>query len=243
MSSAGDRPPPGPVLVAEDHPATAAFLAAQLEADGYSVRVARTADHVRALAGQAHPRAVLLGDLEPAPAALIVLADLRAGRLGGACAATPAVLVSVRGGELDALRALEAGADDFLAKPFSYPILRARLRAVLSRCERRPTADVMRVGPLTIDRACHSVACDGRPVAMRRREFDLLAHLAADPTRVFTKSELLRDVWGFRSAGATRTLDSHACRLRRRLAAAGRPMVINVWGVGYCLMRPAPRPA
>ena len=76
----------------------------------------------------------------------------------------------------------------------------------------------------------------GRRVELSQKEFALLRALAAAPTRVFTKEELLRDVWGFRSMGATRTLDSHACRLRQKLGTAGDKFVVNVWGVGYRLV-------
>jgi DNA-binding response OmpR family regulator len=77
---------------------------------------------------------------------------------------------------------------------------------------------------------------DGSSVTLSKKEFALLRALAADPTRVFTREELLRSVWGFRTLGATRTLDSHACRLRRKLNVGGARFVINVWGVGYRLI-------
>ena len=94
----------------------------------------------------------------------------------------------------------------------------------------------MRVGGLEIDTRARSVRLEGEPVALTQREYALLVHLAADPERVFTKDELLDAVWGHRSFAATRTLDSHACRLREKLARSGdRAWVINVWGVGYAL--------
>jgi DNA-binding response OmpR family regulator len=101
---------------------------------------------------------------------------------------------------------------------------------------------VLTLGSLRIDTRAHRVTVGQRTVALCRREYDLLRHLATDPTRVFQRRELLRDVWGFRFDGGTRTLDSHACRLRRKLAAAGQELVINEWGVGYSLTRP-PSPA
>jgi DNA-binding response OmpR family regulator len=92
-------------------------------------------------------------------------------------------------------------------------------------------------GPLAIDRATRRVTVHGFPVALAAKEYELLVKLATQPLRVFTKDELLRDVWGFRSLGRTRTLDSHASRLRRKLAGAGaEDCVLNVWGVGYRLM-------
>jgi DNA-binding response OmpR family regulator len=93
---------------------------------------------------------------------------------------------------------------------------------------------LLRGGGLAIDPASREVRLDGERVSVSAKEFALLLALAAEPLRVFTKEELLRDVWGFRSMGATRTLDSHACRLRRKLGSGG--FVVNVWGVGYRLV-------
>jgi DNA-binding response OmpR family regulator len=95
----------------------------------------------------------------------------------------------------------------------------------------------MAAGPLAVDRATRRVTVHGFPVALASKEYELLVKLATQPTRVFTKDELLRDVWGFRSIGRTRTLDSHASRLRRKLGQAGaEDCVLNVWGVGYRLL-------
>ena len=92
-------------------------------------------------------------------------------------------------------------------------------------------------GPLAIDRVTRRVTVRGLGVALSAKEYELLVKLATEPTRVFTKEELLRDVWGYRSLGRTRTLDSHASRLRRKLALAGaEDCVLNVWGVGYRLL-------
>jgi DNA-binding response OmpR family regulator len=137
---------------------------------------------------------------------------------------------------VDRVRALERGCDDFLVRPFAYEELLARIRAVLRRTSPAPH-EVRRAGPITADLATRSVAVDNVAVSLPGKEYELLLELMTDPTRVFTKEQLLRNVWGFRSLGRTRTLDSHASRLRRKLAAAGAgSVVINVWGVGYRLM-------
>jgi DNA-binding response OmpR family regulator len=94
----------------------------------------------------------------------------------------------------------------------------------------------MAVGDLRIDRAARRVTIRGTPVFLAAKEYELLVKLAEEPVRVMTKEQLLREVWGFRSLGRTRTLDSHASRLRRKLAAAGGDFVRNVWGVGYSLV-------
>src|SRR5207253_9203052 len=136
----------------------------------------------------------------------------------------------------DQLRAFEHGCDDYLVPPFDYEELLARIRAVLRRST-PPDRDLVEAGEIAIDRRTRQVTVAGEPVVLSGMEYQLLLKLATDPTRVFTKEELLRDVWGYKSQGRTRTLDSHASRLRRKLVATGRgPFVVNVWGVGYRLL-------
>jgi DNA-binding response OmpR family regulator len=137
---------------------------------------------------------------------------------------------------VDRVRALERGCDDFLVRPFAYEELLARIRAVLRRTT--PAGHEIRsAGPITADLATRSVTVEDVAVSLAGKEYELLLKLMTDPTRVFTKEQLLREVWGFRSLGRTRTLDSHASRLRRKLAAAGAgSTVVNVWGVGYRLL-------
>ena len=133
-------------------------------------------------------------------------------------------------------RALDRGADDVVLRPFAYDELLARIRALLRRTA-ADARDVVEAGPVRIDRATRRVTVEGRPVALSGKEYALLLTLAGEPLRVFTKEQLLRDVWNFRSAGRTRTVDSHASRLRRKLTALGAgPFVVNVWGVGYRLL-------
>jgi DNA-binding response OmpR family regulator len=137
---------------------------------------------------------------------------------------------------VDCVRALERGCDDFLARPFDYEELLARIRAVLRRAA-PPGRAVAQAGSIRVDRTTRRVTVAGRPAALAGKEYELLVKLMTDPERVFTKEELLREVWGFRSLGRTRTLDSHASRLRRKLQAAGEGrFVMNVWGVGYRLL-------
>ena len=113
----------------------------------------------------------------------------------------------------------------------------ARITAILDRTAASSVPDVLLAGPVEIDRRTRRVAVGGRPVVLAQKEFELLCELAREPERVFTKEELLRNVWGFRSSARTRTLDSHASRLRRKLRAADPALVlvVNVWGVGYRL--------
>ena len=155
----------------------------------------------------------------------------------GSTQALPLLVLSGRGGELDRLRGFERGCDDYVVKPFSYPELRARVAALLRRADRGAGARAP-AGRRAGGRPAVARRSAARPAASRssQKEFALLRALAAEPTRVFTKEELLRDVWGFRSMGTTRTLDSHACRLRQKLGVHGDRFVVNVWGVGYRLV-------
>jgi DNA-binding response OmpR family regulator len=148
----------------------------------------------------------------------------------------PLMILSGSGGELDRVRGFEKGVDDYVIKPFAYGELRLRIAAVLRRSRLREGRGRLRVGELEIDPTARETTIRGRRVELAGKEFALLRTLAASPTRVFTKDELLRDVWGYRAVGSTRTLDSHACRLRQKLRAQGDKYVVNVWGVGYRLV-------
>ena len=148
----------------------------------------------------------------------------------------PILILSGRTGELARLRGFERGADDYVVKPFSYPELHARVVALLRRNVRRPRSGRRRIGPLEIDILARQAWIKGEPVKLSKKEFGLLQALATDPTRVFTREELLRSVWGFQALCETRTIDSHASRLRNKLSSEDTRFVVNVWGVGYRLV-------
>ena len=152
----------------------------------------------------------------------------------------PVILLGrVEADVVDRVRAFERGADDYLSRPFSYEELRARIQAVLRRSLRQ-TEEAVEAGEISIDLPTRCVRVGGIRLHLPAKEYELLVKLAEQPTRVFTKEELLREVWGFRAMGRTRTLDSHASRLRRKIAAITEtPYVLNEWGVGYRLMLPA----
>ena len=153
-------------------------------------------------------------------------------------AGMPILLISADAGPFSVVRGIDRGADDFVAKPFHYPEILARLGALIRRSRGATVREEIRVGPLTIDRHSRRASIGGRALDLSAKEFALLAALAKDPTRVLTKGELLRDVWGYRAAARTRTVDSHASRLRRKLASqgGGERWVVNVWGIGYRLL-------
>jgi DNA-binding response OmpR family regulator len=229
---------PAVILVVEDDAPTRTFLADNLAADGYDIVAAGTLrDALRTL--EYHRVDLAIVDLGlPDGSGLELLRRVReAGAFGTRVdARLPLLVLSGRAGETDRVRGLEWGCDDFLPKPFSYLELRLRLAALLRRAHERPGEGRLRVGALELDPVSRDVRLHGARVALSQKEFALLRQLAAEPTRVFTKSELLRDVWGFQARGATRTLDSHACRLRQKLSARGDRFVVNVWGVGYRLV-------
>ena len=225
------------LLVIEDDVATRTFLADNLTADGFELLVAGSAHEALRLLEHEAPDLAIVDVGLPDHSGLDVVEAVRRSD-GVNCRIDPflpLIVVSGRAGELDRLRGLRRGADDFVAKPFSYPELLERIRALLRRATPRVPPGVSRVGELLIDPASRSVSLRGRDIELSPKEFGLLRALAKDPTRVFTKEELLRDVWGYRALGATRTLDSHACRLRQKLGADGDLFVVNVWGVGYRL--------
>jgi DNA-binding response OmpR family regulator len=225
------------ILVIDSDAEVGQVLVDQLRMDGYLSLLAQSAAHARTLACQGPPRAIVLGDLGSPRGALDVLGEIRDAPTEDSPwdASTPVIMVSARADELDLARAFSSGADDFMARPASYAELRARLRALLRRTYGESAPRLLCVGALEIDTSSHAVSVAGHAVELCRREYELLVHLASEPQRVFTKTELLRTVWGFQSLGATRTVDSHACRLRRKLNVIGGHWVVNVWGVGYRL--------
>jgi DNA-binding response OmpR family regulator len=139
----------------------------------------------------------------------------------------------------DRVRAFRRGCDDYVPRPFEYEELVERIRAVLRRSRPVPR-EVVSAGPLEIDLRTREARVNGVRLAVSAKEFALLLRLAGDPARVFTKEELLRDIWGFTGPTRTRTLDSHASRLRRKLRALDpvTPWIDNEWGVGYRLLAP-----
>jgi len=224
------------VLVVEDDERTAAFLADNLRADGFRVGVAaEAAEAVRAIEVR-RPALVLLDLSLASSSGLSVLDRIRTADGVGTRIdpGLPVIILSGRSGELDRVRGFARGADDYVVKPFSYPEILARVNAVLRRAEGRVVGGALIVGELSIDPTTREVRLGDKRLSLSLKEFALLHTLARQPTRVFSKGELLRDVWGYRSLGATRTVDAHACRLRKKLG--GPRWVVSVRGVGYRLV-------
>jgi DNA-binding response OmpR family regulator len=228
---------PTSVLVVEDDEATRLFLADNLAADGFKVATASGAgEGLRAIEVR-QPGLVVLDLLLEDGSGLDLLDRVRAadGLASRIDPELPVIVLSGRSGDVDRVRSFARGADDHLAKPFYYQELLARVRALLRRTGGRAGRGVLRVGELSLDPETREVRLAGEPVVLAAKEFALLHALAEQPTRVYGKNELLRDVWGYLSMGNTRTLDAHACRLRKKLSASPRPWVVNVRGVGYKL--------
>jgi DNA-binding response OmpR family regulator len=205
------------LVLADPEPDTRGFLTRHLTDDGFEVVAADD------------PRDVAR------PADLVLLGDAAAlERWEPACPVI--VLGAPEDDDVDRLRAFQRGCDDYVMRPFVYEELLARIRAVLRRTRPKPPRRI-EVGRLVVDLDTRRAFVDERHVPLSGKEFDLVATLAADPQRVFGKEQLLREVWDYGAACRTRTLESHASRVRRKLAAAGADgYVVNVWGVGYRLL-------
>lgn len=212
------------------------MLARELRADGYAVTCAPSGSAVAGAIRQARPCALVLGDFDGPGANARLIERLRSGELTGEPDKTPVLVLTIDASELALLRCFEAGADDFLAKTASYVELRARLRALLWRCAGERAPRQLRVGALLVDLDELQASWAGQALSLTATEFDLLAFLASVPERVWTRPELLREVWGYKSIGKTRTVDAHAGRLRRKLAQAGAEgWIVNRRGIGYRL--------
>jgi DNA-binding response OmpR family regulator len=210
------------VLVVEDDPGLATQLVRGLSRGGYRV------DHVmtgqEALAS-GDPDVVLLDLGLPDADGVDVCRRLRARSDAGI------IIVTARGEEPERVLALDAGADDYLIKPFGLAELLARIRAVLRRV--RPGGEVLRHGPLAVDLRTRKVTVHGREVALTPKEFDILECLASDPGRVMTRQEILESAWDAHWYGPTKVLDVHVAALRRKLDVPG--LIETAYGRGFRL--------
>jgi DNA-binding response OmpR family regulator len=220
------RPGAGPgttkVLVVEDDPGVAAQLVRALTRGGYAVDQVSTG---AAALNRGHPDVVLLDLGLPDTDGVHVCRQLRQ-RSQAAI-----IVVTAYGEESDRVSALDAGADDYLVKPFGLNELLARIRAVLRRI--RPEGDVIRHGPLTVDLRTRKVLVNGAEVALTPKEFDILECLTADPGRVQSRTDILEAAWDANWYGPTKVLDVHMTSLRRKLGVPG--LIETVYGHGFRL--------
>jgi DNA-binding response OmpR family regulator len=225
------------IMVVEDDDATREFLADNLKADSYTVVTAASGREAFNLLEIKDCHLLLLDVILPDASGYEICKRVREsdGLAQRIDPSLPVIMLTARASDADRVRGFARGADDYLVKPFHYPELVARIGAVLRRANERRERGAIQIGELRVDPVAREVTLGDQPIELSAKEFALLRTLAEEPTRVFTKEELLRDVWGFKLMGSTRTLDSHASRLRRKLRHSGRRWIVNVWGVGYRL--------
>jgi DNA-binding response OmpR family regulator len=219
------------VLIVEDDPSIAAALARGLTRAGYQAAAESTGAAAARAARRDQPEVVLLDLGLPDVDGLDLCRELQ-------LAGTPGIIViTARGEEPERVAALDAGADDYLVKPFGYAELQARIRAVLRRVG-RSRAEPVRWGPLAVDLRAHRVSVDGAPVALTPKEFAILECLIRDPGRVVSRAELLTSGWDAHWYGPTKVIDVHVVSLRRKLGVPG--LIETVYGVGFRLADPPP---
>ena len=225
------------LVVCEDDVQTLELLCDNLVADSFAVLPAPSAADALRLCRFNHPDLLLLDLSLPDASGLDVLREIRSaeGTKARFDPKLPVIVLTGHGSDEDRVRGLENGADDFLVKPLFYPELRARIGAVLRR-GRRVVDGPLRVGEIVIDPVRRKAWVGEREVLLSKKEFGMLRMLAGEPLRVFSKRELLEGVWGYNTPARTRTLDSHASRLRRKLDPERSRYVVNCWGIGYRLI-------
>lgn len=224
------------VLIAEDDPRQAQVLRLYLEREGYGTTVVHDGRAAVDAARRLRPDLLLLDVMMPGVDGLDVCRILRQE------SAVPILMLTARSSEDDLLLGLDLGADDYIGKPYSPRELMARVRTLLRRVERTARRDdvVLRVGDLMVDRARHEVRVDGRLVDCTAGEFTVLATMAAEPGRVFTRPQLLERTRGWDTAPTQRTIDMHIMNLRRKVERDPRRpgRLLTVHGIGYKLAGP-----
>jgi len=220
------------VVIVEDEELIASSVAARLRAEGFRAETAGDGPGGVELCRELQPDLVILDLMLPGYDGLEVCRRIQAER------PVPVLMLTARDSETDVLVGLGIGADDYMTKPFSQRELVARVHALLRRTERGTPAkgddERIEVDDLVIDPSTRRCSVAGRDVELTRTEFDLLAHLARRPGTVFSRDELLRDVWNYADSAGERTVDSHIAGLRRKL---GDGVIRTARGVGYALAK------
>ena len=219
----------GRIVIAEDDPKQARVLKLYLEREGHSVIVASDGLEAVEAIRRRSPDLVLLDMMMPELDGLDVCRVVRSE------SDVPIIMITARSDEDDLLRGLDLGADDYITKPYRPRELVARVRAMLRRHAGLERSDELRLGGLHLDFRRRELRVDGAPVELTAKEFDLLAALAAEPGRVFTRAQLLEAAFGFDYQGLERTVDAHIKKLRRKIGddPAEPTYIETVYGVGY----------
>lgn len=221
------------VLVVEDEPAQREVLAYNLGAEGFVVLMAATGGEAELIVAETQPDVILLDWMLPEVSGIELC---RRFKTRAETRAIPVVMLSARGDEVDRVRGLETGADDYVVKPYSMAELMARLRVQLRRARPATVGQVLEYGDLALDPETHRVHRGGEEVRLGPTEFRLLACFMERPGRVFTREALLDRVWGREIYVESRTVDVHVGRLRKALTEAGGDDPIRtVRGSGYAL--------
>jgi len=216
------------VLLVEDDPTIRQMTQLALERDGFAVATAHDSSSGLAAFRSQPPDLVILDVMLPGVDGVSVCRTIREHSV------VPIVMLTARTDPVDVVLGLEAGADDYVTKPFEPAILAARLRAVLRRVARHDASPVLRAGELEIDRDGMEVRISGAPVALTPTEYRLLLELAENRGTVLSRERLLEDVWGYVWSGDTRLVDMHVGRLRAKI---GADAIETVRGAGYKLVR------
>ena len=219
------------VLIVEDDPNIRELLQLYLEKDGYAVTLAADGGQGLEKFRAIKPNLVLLDVMMPVMDGWAVCKAIRAE------GNTPVIMLTAKGETDDKVTGLKAGADDYITKPFEMKELLARIEAVLRRSDRGAEESVVRrlvFDKLIIDMDAFELTVDGKKVDTPPKEMELLFYLASSPNRVYTRNQLLDEVWGFDYFGDSRTVDVHVKRLREKLeGVSDKWCVKTVWGVGY----------
>ena len=222
---------PDTVLVVEDEPNLLAALKYTLEREGYDALTADNGETGLRVAREKSPDIVILDVMLPA------LDGFEICRLLRRESSVPIIMLTARGGEMDRVVGLELGADDYVTKPFSMRELLARVRNTLRRSAGggRRNSEVVVSGNLAIDLAGHTATLNGEPLDMKPREFALIAHLASNRGRAFTRDQILERLWGHDYIGDSRTVDVHVRWLREKIEPnPSKPSrIVTIRGVGY----------
>jgi two-component system phosphate regulon response regulator PhoB len=227
------------VLIVEDEPAIAELVAVNLRHNGFQPVWAEDGEAAQREVDAVLPDAILLDWMLPGQSGLALA---RKWRGDPRTKAIPILMLTARGDEPDKIAGLDAGADDYVTKPFSTQELLARIRAVLRRRAPENVNDTVSVAALTLDAAAHRVTWKDKPLKVGPTEFKLLQFLMKHPERVHSRSQLLDKVWGDHVFIEERTVDVHVKRLRESLGSAGA-LIETVRGAGYRISAQAPVPS
>jgi two-component system phosphate regulon response regulator PhoB len=224
---------PASILIVEDEPAILELVAINLEHAGYDTLRAKNAEEAAQRLVEVLPDLVLLDWMLPGQSGLALARRLRA---DARTRELPIIFLTARAEELDKVAGLEVGADDYITKPFSTKELVARIRALLRRRKPHHGQAPVEIAGLRIDPAAHRVSGNGQPLALGPTEFRLLHYFMTHPNRVYTRTQLMDEIWGDQVIIEERTVDVHIRRLRQALSPSGHDSLIEtVRGRGYAL--------